>query len=375
MWLAGAIGTFLVLRFAFKEIGVWELFKGTTEFLSTASGEGRRFGASVVLDRLLTQTPLLLATVCAAVMMSGLQIWKSGKKSLSWDGILPEAFLFLGFLSVLMVNPAPFPYNVLHLVPYAYILAFRYGSALCEKWVKRPEHWIGVASLVIFAHLVPFGNATLRHLKWSNIRQEGLMQLAESLTDPKKDPVFDAIGMVPTRPIVDNRAFLHSLNFKDLINGSGPQIRDMLKANPAAVIIPSYRTDWLPKADHDFIEQRYVSVADDFWVLGKKLAPGGGVFEIVHPGRYRISTLRESDLAGTYPEGLDSLSIPEQNGRITGTLDGQSIEKEIFELEVGMHRIETDANCESAVVWIGPQVNRIHRQGGGDHRRLFFNWY
>jgi hypothetical protein len=149
----------------------------------------------------------------------------------------------------------------------------------------------------------------------------------------------------------------------------------MLTDNPAAVIIPSYRTDWLPKADHEFIEQQYVSVADDFWVLGKKLSRGGGTFEIVHAGRYRISTLRESDLSGTYPEGLESLTVPEQDGKLNGTLDGQPIEKEVFELEVGTHRIETGADCEPAVVWVGPHVNRLHRQGGGDHRRLFFNWY
>lgn len=294
---------------------------------------------------------------------------------MNWAGNLPEVFLFSGFLGVLMINPAPFPYNVLHIVPYAYILAFRYGSGLCDKFIKKPEQWICVATVVIFAHLAPFGTATLRHLKWPNTRQEGLIKLAESLTDPKKDPVYDAIGMVSTRPIVSNQAFLHSLNFKDLITGGGPQIRDMLTENPAAVIIPSYRTDWLPKPDHDFIEQHYVSVADDFWVLGKKLLPGGGTFEIVHPGRYRISTLRESDLAGTYPQGLESLTLPEQDGKITGTLDGRPIEKEVFELGVGTHRIETSADCETAVVWVGPQVNRIHRHGGGDHRHLFSNWY
>lgn len=373
-WLVGAVGAFVVLRVAFEMMGVWELFKGTNQFLTTASEEGRRFGPGILLKRLLEQAPLLLGLTSAAVLSFGYEVWRKSKSALTWEGNLPEVLLCLGAFGIVIINPAPFPYNVLHLVPYAFILSFRYASGICER-LKRPEQWIAFGAILLFTHLVPFGKSTWRHLDWSNTRQEQLMNLSESLTDPVKDPVYDAIGMVSTRSIVDNRAFLHSLNFRNFINGTGPQIRDLLAQRPAAVVIPSYRTDWLPKRDHSFIEAHYVKMADDLWLLGSKLPEGGGTFEIIHPGRYRISTLRESDLAGTYPEGMESLTVPEKDGKFPGTLDGKQIEKDVFELQKGTHHIVADTNCPVAVVWVGPHLDRVHRMPDYDHRTLFFNWY
>src|SRR5262249_28866552 len=140
-------------------------------------------------------------------------------------------------------------------------------------------------------------------------------------TDPEKDRVYDAVGMVPTRRSIDFHWFLHSLNIQQFVNGPGPRVREMLAARPAAVFIPNYRTDWLPKEDHDFIAKRYVAISDDFWVLGKVLPAGGGSFEIVHPGRYRVSSLAGSDLAGTYLDGWEATMAPENDGCLTGTLD------------------------------------------------------
>lgn len=131
----------------------------------------------------------------------------------------------------------------------------------------------------------------------------------------------------------------------------------------------------VPEADHDFIRERYVSVADDFWVLGKVLPVGGDTFEIYHPGRYRISTLKGSDLADTYPSGMKGVMTPEDPGDISGTIDGIPISKRPVELAVGQHRIECATNCQPAVVWMGPRLDRVHRLGPGDHRALFVNWY
>jgi hypothetical protein len=149
----------------------------------------------------------------------------------------------------------------------------------------------------------------------------------------------------------------------------------MLAARPAAVFIPNYRTDWLPEEDHAFIRERYVSLTDDFWVLGKVLPAGGGTFEVVHPGRYRVSSLEGSDLAGTYPEGLAGLMAPVVDGSIIGTLDGVPLSKRPVELTVGTHRIETKPDCQPAVVWLGPRQERIGRLGDSDHRFLFVRWY
>jgi hypothetical protein len=160
-----------------------------------------------------------------------------------------------------------------------------------------------------------------------------------------------------------------------LIKGSGPQVRDMLAARPAAVVIPNYRTDWLPEADHAAIRERYVALADDFWVLGKVLPAGGGTFQIFHPGRYRISSLRESDLAEESPGGLGRLPAPSDITSFTATLDGMPVSSGPVELAVGSHRIVSKPDCQPAVVWVGPKLDRVGRLSQSDHRLLFANWY
>jgi hypothetical protein len=374
-WVAGALASFCVVYVAFRMAGLWDLYVGGCTFLASASGNASRFAPWGTLARLLSQTPLLLALVISGLAAVVLDVIRRGKSALSWEGNLPEALLFLGAFTALLINPVPFPYNLLHLIPYGFLFAFRHASVLIEKSSNRSTWFPLIAAIIIFTHLIPFVAASSRHVNWPNFKQEKLMSLAESLTDPVKDPVYDAIGMVPTRPIVDTRAFLHSLNFKRFVDGPGPHVRDMLTARPAAVLIPSYRTDWLSSADHAFIRERYVPLADDFWVLGKVLPLGGGTFEIVHRGRYRISSLQGSDLMGTFPVGMDGLLTPEDEGSLTCAIDGKPSSAGVVELTVGKHRIETTADCQPAVVWIGPRIDRIHRLSQGDHRRLFYNWY
>jgi hypothetical protein len=201
------------------------------------------------------------------------------------------------------------------------------------------------------------------------------MSLAEDLTDPGKDRVYDAVGMVPTRPSSTYAWFIHSFSVESMRNKPGQRPREFLAERPAAVFIPNYRTDWLSHEDFAFFSRRYVPVSDDFWVLGAVLAPGGGAFEIFHPGRYRISSLQGSDLLGTYPPAPSGAPVPEDDGRIAGVLDGAVLPGQVVALAAGKHRLETAADGRVAVVWVGPKVDRIHRQGRGDHRRLFYNWY
>jgi hypothetical protein len=374
-WAAGALGMFVLIRLAYGAAGLWDAHMADlSRFLRDASG-GSRFGPSEALGRLLSQTPLLLAFLTAALVAVAVDLRNRGKAALTWDGSLPEALLFLDALAVLLINPAPEPYNLLHLVPYGFLLAFRYASELTKEiWGRLALRPVLVA-LVVFAHFVPFGVATRRHLRWTNYHQETRMRLAEELTDPARDPVYDGIGMVPTRPSIHFCWLLPDMNRPSLAEEQGLRVRDMLAARPAAVVLPNYRTDRLSEEDHAFIRERYVSLSDDFWVLGKMLPAGGGTFEIVHPGRYRISSLEGSDLAGTYPDGLAGLMAAVVEGSLIGTLDGVPLSKRPVELTVGTHRIETKPDCQPAVVWMGPRKERIGRLGGSDHRFLFIRWY
>jgi hypothetical protein len=374
-WTSGALVVFVLLRIAYGQAGAWDLFISDIHRVSGDASARNRFAPSITLARLLTQTPLLIAVTSAAVLAVFLDLRRRLQVAVAWDGNMPEVFLFLVVTAALLINPTPFPYNLVLFVPFAYLVGFRYCTLLWDEAARRTLLIPGVISVLLFTHFVPFAIATRRHVLWTNYRQERLMRLAEDLTNPSSDPVYDGVGMVPTRPSIHFWWLLHSFIIDKFTKGTGPRVREMLAAKPAAVIIPNYRTDWLPEEDHDFIRDRYVSLADDFWVLGKILPAGGATFEIFHAGRYRISTLNGSDLADTYPLGLKGMATPEDPGTLRGSLDGAPLSNKAVQLDIGVHRIECAPDCQPAVVWVGPRLDRVHRIGPGDHTVLFYNWY
>ena len=149
-WCVGAVVSFIAMRLVFKFAGI-----GATLSLRRAIsriGSGRIVALLAVPDltlpRLLTQTPLLVAIVIAAVIACIATVLRDRRAALNWDGILPEVLLFGAALTALFANPNPYPYNLLHVVPYAFLLAFRYGSTL---WKQLP------ATFRICAHRVECG--------------------------------------------------------------------------------------------------------------------------------------------------------------------------------------------------------------------------
>lgn len=375
-WVSGLILTYLVMRLTLGLVGWWDLFWAGSEFLANTSSSGRRFGPGLALSRLLTQTPLLLALAVAGLVFVGSDLWRRRRAAFNWDGNVPEALLLILAFGALLVNPAPFPYNLLFLVPFAYIFAFRFSVSLLGH-LNLPSSFSLLpilCGLLVFTHFSPFWIATRRHLKMVNFRQEVLTKLAEDLTDPHKDPIYDGVFMVAARP-VDMRWFIHSFHIDSLRNGPGRRVRELLAAQPPAVIIPNYRTDWLPEEDHEFIREHYVPLADDFWVLGTKLPPGGGTFEIIHPGRYQIRAKEASSIMGTTERNEMGLVLPPARTNCVGTLDGQPLPVKGVELTVGQHRIETTPDCEPTVVWLGPKLDQLRPLGDQDHRLLFVNWY
>lgn len=382
-WLAGAVAATAVIRVAYGAGDAWDnylyVFRRVTQYSTdtqgaAASGGSNRFWPWSTLGRLLVQSPLLLALTLAACFAILCDVVRRGKSALTWHGYLPEVLLCLGAFAALFVNPTPFPYNLLHLVPYALILSFRYGETLWDLLRERASIRPLATTLLVFVHAIPFFLATKRHLEWPNARQNLLMQLAEDVTDPAKDLVYDGIGMVATRRTIHYQWYLHSLNIRKVVTVPGRRVREMLAARPAAVFIPSYRTTWLPEEDHEFIRQRYVPVADDFWVLGCVLPAGGGEFEIFHPGRYQVVRLRPPP-STNYLQSTDGSLPIEESSSMNGNMDGVEISRAPVELSLGMHRLQTPADWNPAVIWVGPRLEKVPRPGPGNHRSLFWNWY
>lgn len=358
-WVAGACLGGLLVALAYGITGTWPVYmEGFRGGLGASEGVSR-FSSWVALGRLLTQTPLLLGLAAGALISVGRSLQAGGRVALTWDGLVPEALLFLGALGILLINPTPFPYNLVNLVPFAFLLGFRFLASIPVDLEGGSRVAALASGVICFAHAVPFGTATWRHLDWSNDRQEMLMRTAEAMTDPASDPVYDAIGMVPTRASIGFHWYLHSLNLRAFAEGKIPSVPQMLSARPAAVLIMSYRTDWLPPADHQFIQDRYVPLADDFWVLGKILPQGGGGYEVAHAGRYVVLGRKQGLVTG-----LSS-----------GTLNGLPMGMGPLMLSTGPQQIKCPADTEPIIAWVGPRLDHMPAIAASDHRRLFVNWY
>jgi hypothetical protein len=378
-WCLGGVVAFVALRFILKLGGLGQESLGTVQNTASIPMHAQRFWPiPLTLPRLMTQTPLLVAMVIAAFITCGATLIRRGRAALNWDGMLPELLLLSAALVALFANPNPYPYNLLHVAPYAFLVAYRYGAMLWKQLPQRSMLAPLALSMFAFTHLTPFGIATHRHWAMSNFRQERLMSLTEDLTDPEKDTIFDGIGMVPTRTTCDIGTFIHGQSLSAMVNTSGSRIRDLLAAHPPSVVILSYRTDWLPAEDHEFIRGRYVPLADDLMVLGNLLPAGGGTFEVFHAGRYRITSAEGSSICGTYEEPRDfkeALAKREEPRALSATIDGVPLNGKPVELSVGTHRLACAPGQTAAVVWMGPHLDEVERMPGNNHHLLFLNWY
>ena len=136
-------------------------------------------------------------------------------------------------------------------------------------------------------------------------------------------------------------------------------MRDLLARNPPAVIIPTYRWEWLPAEDMDYVRAHYVPLAEDFWVLGQRVAGAGGRLDILHGGRYLVC----GQAAGAHAPMPGAL------------LDGHPVTGEVVRLEAGIHQLTCPADTPAIAVWVGPTAESVALLEPGRLRTLFVNWY
>lgn len=359
-WVFGAIIGWGICWIIYKNAGIFQPDSAGSGSSIQAVGAVNGFAPwSLTLMRLPGQTPLLLAASVAALWCMGKGLLKKQWSFLSWDDYAPECFLVIGALLILFVNPTPFPYNLVNLVPFVFLLCVRYLNTLLFLLAEKAALRTLLYAVIVFTYVMPFVLATYRHFSMGNQRQQLLMYTAEYLTDPGKDPVYDAIGMVPTRQSIHYYWYLHSLNIKSFTNGGSMSVERMLEARPAAVFIPSYRTGWLPESDWKFIRSRYLPLADDFWVLGHVFPLGGGLWKVFHSGRYQVLGKKDSIVSP-----LRSFFI-----------DGNKITSSIVDLSIGAHELKCGAEEQAVLVWLGPRAECVPSLSPGDSRSLFVNWY
>lgn len=376
-WMTGAMLSVLLIRLCYGSAGLWSVYlHNWNHVLEVRDAQSVGWGAFLL--RLVLQIPLLLAVAVAALASLVAAVRTRGTRAVCWDGGVPEGGLFILGLVIFLDRPKPSPHDLLYPAVFTFLLAARYLAVLWKEIAVQRAAFGVIAGVVLFGHIVPFAMAAKRYLKLTNYRQENMMNLAEQMTGPGKDSVYDYVGMVPTRRSAGYELFFETNNVSEGLAGPGSALRGLLAAQIPAVIIADNRFDRLSEADKEFIYEHFVPVSAEFWILGKLLPAGGGDFTVLHAGRYRITSAEGSNLFGTYaqPENLLESIAPEPKAPLlAGTLDGVPLNGKPVELTVGRHHLDCAAGARAAVCWLGPQLDGIPRMSGGDRRSLFVNWY
>lgn len=361
--VGGALGV-LAVFLVYKSQGLWEIYRQGFAGGVSVSASADRFSPWLTLERPLRQMTLVMAILGAFSWQALAQARRLEWGFVSWETCFPETALVLGTLAVLLINPTPFPYNLVLVVPFVALACAKYWKDRVERdrqWdLEAPIVFPLLASLLIFTQGIPFIFSVSRHFEMSNERQELLMTTAEVMTDPLKDRVYDGAGLVPTRKSIGRYWFLHSLNMENFRNGSWPSVEQMMTNNPPSVIIPNYRTNWLGEGDWSFIRSHFVPLSDDFWVLGGAIPPGDGEWTCIHGGRYLILV---QTAGGFHP--------PTQL-----QVDGAQMPAAVpVELGPGAHHLQIPFGAPGVIVWVGPQLNQVPTLSASDHNRVFVNWY
>lgn len=339
--------------------GTWDLaWRGYKDVAFYATNQVERFAPWSTLLRSLTQAPLL-GCVGLGILLCPFFLPGPGefRHLLEADWFPEWAFAAL-CLALLLVNPTPFPYNLIHVVPAFFIAGLRFRQPILEliSSLIFPAKQIVAGSLVLL-HCLPWAVATIRHLDWGNERQVSVIRTAELMTDPSLHRVFDGSGLVATRNPIGEHWIIHSFTIRHFMDGSWPSVRSLLAQYPTPVILPNYRTNWLPNEDQAFMNAHYVALAEDLMVLGTIKGPGTSAWEVLAEGRYFLNV---------YSEG----SKPGEEVKI----DGKKVEPGIASFSKGNHPVEVPSGYRIQVVWLGPRLQGIPNLGPAPHP-LFVNWY
>ncbi len=344
-WAGGAVVALLLAGWLEWQFGSWPAFwRDQTGFLHGA-GTVMRFSPMATINKAVTQIPLLLAAV---IIPTGMYLYRMSRprdRVELYAGPLPEVLLFLWCLALLLVNPNPFPYNLLTVVATAFLAASALVGPLLEEMPWRPGLLPVAAGLLLFVQGVPLFLNSIRLWESDNTRQVQLMEAAENLTDPARDRVYDSAGLVPTRKSIGYMWFMNIANVDAYKNGTLTPFMTTFRANPPAVVIPTYRFSYMDAADLKEIERDYIALAPDLWVAGHVFAQSDESWVCKVPGRYRFKILSEA-------EGLEPM------------LDGSPLPSGPIQLSEGPHAWHSGKGAQTIAVRVGPFLDDPPRLEG-----------
>ncbi len=347
------ISTILIVGLYFYS-GLWDILVSGVSGGVDASVVGHRFWVMDALMRAWVQCPVLSFITVVMVTVETVRFLRFSSGFFKGFAQFSAFGLLLIGCFALFINPTPFPYNLVNVVPFAMMFVVGRISELIVQWRLSSGRVAMVCSVLLGLHLISFQGSALRHLHWTNQRQRLLMETAEEMSGPEHR-IYDAVGLVPSRKSIHYNWYLHSLNVKAFVDGSLTSVPEMVRTNPPVVIIPNYRTNWLPEDDQAGMLMHHVPLSDDFWVLGVWMEGGSGQYEVMVGGRYAL--ILEGDKKGEV--WIDG--VPHQAG--------------VVFLEKGTHQLESVNSGGLAVVWLGPLMDQLPDLGQKPRLPLFVNWY
>ena len=307
-----------------------------------------RFAPWSAASKFLTQAPLLVALlVIPAAAFMAQSIRASWRRS-SWDGPLPEILLWSWTCLLLVVNPNPFPYNLLTVTACGSLAVIAMQRHALPGGLLANGNRTLLVSLLLFAQGVPFATQIFRLLSATNDRQVQLMSWTERLTDPASDTVFDGAGLVPTRRSPMSMWFVNLTNLDGFRGSLGGTLDQVILRDAPPVLIPTYRFNSLTREDLEAVQQNYLGLAPDLLVLGRDLHQGAQVWECRHPGRYALVLGASTPSEGTFE------------------VDGHSISPGIYSFRAGSHNLLVPSAGRARVEWVGPTLQAPFRPQGED---------
>lgn len=326
-WVVGAV-TATALAYGAR---AWAGLLGTLN-----EGAGALGGAMAItrespfptLLRLVEQAPLLTIAMVLLVVQGVRLLRAHGFRHVLAAPGAPEIGLFLIGILAFLVNPTPFPYNLAVLSGLALVAILNVGVG----WGPQRVSPYLIAAAVVVLHVVPLGWRVAQLARMRNDEQVASITLAEAMTAPT-DPVFDAIGLVPTRQAPSYMWFVNLTNREVFRQTS---VTRSWGKNLPPVILASYRFVYLQPEDGDVIRTQYVPLRRDFFVLGAAFT---------QPGIERKWTCRR---AGRY-------AVIAVGGAGAGLqVDGQLLAPGFYDMKDGEHDVAVPPDSPALLVWAGP---------------------
>ena len=187
--------------------------------------------------------------------------------------------LAVGVVAALWVNPFPFPYLHVTVIPAVAIVIGTVLARAIQRWSAPRFHWAlaGLWVLAVGAFSVP---RLLEKTRPAQHVQYDVLEAVEQIVPPG-EPVFDLAGL-HFRPDPYPVFVMTGHMIMRYRAGGFPSIPDALRESRVAYLIDSYRLRWPwnhadePRAAEviDFIESHYVHLTGNIMVLGAELAAG-----------------------------------------------------------------------------------------------------